>query len=62
MSEIGNDKLISYDGWADSHQERNALNLDCRGAITTGCRGELLSGTKGRGRDRAITPKQEQQP
>jgi len=61
MSEIGKNKLISCDGWADSYQERNALKPHCRGAITKACCGELLLGAKGHGRDSAITPKEEQQ-
>ena len=36
MSELGENKLISRDGWPDSYQERNAFKPHCSGATSSG--------------------------
>ena len=34
ISELGKDKLISYAGWPDSYQERNAFKPHCKDGTT----------------------------
>jgi len=59
MSELGNDKPISCDGWPDRYQERNTLNhiktTRLLEGVVAGCYRTLW----GCGRDNAITPKEE---